>query len=178
MALSVAGCSSQSGDSGPATVAEAYRSAHPTGNLPSALATVSTDIDRIAGDLRREVSEGVPLVLPQPLPAGYGLAAPYIAVGSGAALPNPEVWQGGYRVSFTDGRTLVVVAVNLDDPPAVDTASPSSVSVRGRRLYEGMDGRALVLSSEAADDWQLTITGLGLSRPALARFAGTLRDVR
>lgn len=177
LSVSVAGCASGDGSSGAATVGEAYRSAHPTGNLPTSLPTVSADIERIAVDLRGDLSADVPVVLPRRLPAGYGLAAPYVAVGSGAALPNPEVWQGGYRASFTDGRSLVIVAVNLADPPPVGTAAPSRVVVDGRRLYEGVDGQASVLATEPSDDWQLTVTGLGMSSGVLEQFATTLRVV-
>ena len=57
------------------------------------------------------------ILLPRWLPPGYGLASPYVAVGSGAVLPNPYVWNGGYRVSYTDGRGLIVVHVGAGRLP-------------------------------------------------------------
>ncbi len=174
--VTIGSCSSQS-DPAPATITEAYRSAHPGGNLPEDLSTVAADLAGIARSLRQALPEEVPVILPAELPAGYGVAAPFVAVGSGAVLPNPEVWERGYRVAFTDGSSLVTVAVNLDDPPDAQATTGTSLDVGGRRLQAGRDGQMEILTTDAAADWQLAVIGLGSSSESLKSFAAGLRVV-
>jgi len=174
--IAIGSCASQP-DPAPTTITEAYRAAHPGGNLPEDLSTVPADLAGIARGLRQALPEEVPVILPAELPAGYGVAAPFVAIGSGAALPNPEVWERGYRVAFTDGRGLVTVAVNLDDPPVVETTAGAVIEVGGRRLQAGRDGQMVVLLTDAAADWQLAVIGLGSSSKSLESFAAGLRIV-
>jgi hypothetical protein len=176
IAIAIGACAAQS-DPAPTTITEAYRSAHPGGNLPEDLSTVAADLAGIARSLRQALPEEVPVILPAELPAGYGVAAPFVAVGSGAALPNPEVWERGYRVAFTDGSSLVTVAVNLDDPPDAEATTGTSLEVGGRRLQAGRDGQMEVVMTDAAADWQLTVIGLGSSSESLESFAAGLRIV-
>lgn len=93
----------------PSSLDDAFDAAHPGGALPPGL-TKAGDASR-ATELLAARGAGGRILLPAWLPPGYGLAAPYVAVGSGAALPNPFVWDDGYRVSYTDGRGLIVVHV-------------------------------------------------------------------
>ena len=97
-----AACSSSSPgtSSSPSSIEEAFESSHPGGALPPGLKPAD-DADLRPEELGR--ASGLARVLvPGWLPAGYALAAPYVAVGDGGALPNPQVWKGGYRISFTD----------------------------------------------------------------------------
>jgi len=171
--VAIGSCASQP-DPTPSTITEAYRSAHPGGNLPEDLSTVPADLAAVARSLREALPGEVPIVLPVELPAGYGVAAPFVAVGSGAALPNPEVWERGYRVAFTDGTSLVTVAVNLDDPPDAEATTGTAIDVGGRRLKAGRDGQTVILLTDAAADWQLAVIGLGSSAESLESFAADL----
>lgn len=177
-ALGLPGCSSTTATTGPTTVTGAYRSAHPSGNLPELLSTVPADLSGLARLIGEALPPGVPVIMPARLPDGFGVSAPYIAVGDGSALPNPESWDDGYRIAFTDGERLVSVAVNLTDPPGAEGGTATSMTVAGRRLSFSRDGQMIVLSTPPSEDWRLSVIGLGMSKVEVAGFAATLRPVR
>ena len=177
--LIAAGCGSAgrqdpSSSAGPSTITEAYRAAHPTGNLPETLSTVEATLPGLAEELRASVTEGVPVVLPEALPQGLGLAAPFISIGNGSALPNPEVWDGGYRVAFTDGERLVTVAVNQIPLPGSGPWTTTTDRALGRDLRSRTDGQSLVLATETAGDWQVALVGIGFPPGWLGEFAASL----
>jgi|GEM_PF-3380161 len=175
----VAGCGSRGTDgvaasSGPSTITDAYESVHPTGNLPEVLSTVQATLPGLTGELRGAVPAGIPVVLPRSLPQGVGLAAPFISIGDGSALPNPEVWADGYRVAFTDGERLVTVAVNQPSLPGEGAWAATSARALGRELRSRTDGQSLVLATDEAGDWRLAVIGIGFPRKWLEGFAASL----
>ena len=114
------------------TVSDAFAAAHPTGGLPGSLRTVDLTREEVGRRVAGLVGAGVRVVLPTRLPHRFKLAAPYIAVGDGTARPNPEGWGSSYRVSYTDGRGLLVMTVGAERLP--DGAAWSAERLRiGRR---------------------------------------------
>jgi hypothetical protein len=172
--LSVAGCASQNTPPGPTSVSEAFRSAHPDSARPEALATVPATLPGLRRELSDRLPAAVPVVLPRRLPSGWGLAAPYISVGDGGALPNPEVWAAGYRTAFTDGDALFVVAVNPERLPGAGTWATSPVTIAGRAVEWRGDGETIVLATPLAEDWRAALIGVGVGRPRLEKIAASL----
>lgn len=161
LVLCVGGCAAGGGpavSAAPSSLSQAFRSAHPNGALPPALQPVA-GADRAATVLAEETGAASPL-LPTWLPDGYGLAAPYVSVGSGAALPNPQVWAGGYRVSYTDGDGLVVLHVGSGRLPG---------GGEWRRLNARWRGAALWIR---ADGGVITVAARDLARPVAVAVQG------
>lgn len=77
--------------------------AHPDNDVPPGLTPQGYDERSVLKGVAAAQSAALEVWLPQDLPPDYGLAPPYVAVGRGATLPTPQVWDGGYRVSFTNG---------------------------------------------------------------------------
>ncbi len=159
------------------TVADAYGAAHPWGALPPSLQTV--DLSRLTiGERVAAITEHTAhIVLPARLPAGFKLAAPYIAVGDGSARPNPEGWGRSYRVTYTDGRGLLVMTVGADDLPDGVAWSGERVRIGGRPARVGRAGDALVV---ATDDGRprIVITGIRVARASLVDTAGSVTPLR
>jgi hypothetical protein len=156
----------------PGAVDDAFRSAHPSVTRPEALATVPASLEGLRQELASRLDGDVPVALPEELPSGWGLAAPYIAVGNGSALPNPEIWPGGYRVTFTDGAALFVIAAGLEHLPGEGVWEPAGLLAGGRPLFRRADGRRTILATRPAADWRLTLVGDGITgakTEALAR---------
>jgi hypothetical protein len=160
--LLAAGCGTTSQPAAsPSSLDKAFRSAHPEGSRPEAVATVPASLAQLRQQLT-DAAAGAPVLLPAELPAGWGVAAPYIAVGSGAALPNPELWDPGYRLTLTDGHALLIVQAGAERVPGSGSWAPTSLSVAGRPLTWRCDGDRVVLASPAAADWRLVIIADGL----------------
>lgn len=161
----VSGCGGGPADSAsPSSVAEAFASAHPGGALPPALAPVA-GADAAADLLARQQGTGR-ILLPAWLPDGYGLAAPYVSVGSGAALPNPQVWAGGYRVSYTDGDGLIVLHVGSGRLPGAGEWRRAEARWRGAALWTRVaDGVATIAYRDRARPVAVAAQGVG---PAVA----------
>jgi len=73
-------------------------------------------------------------MLPGVLPSGYQRAAPFRGTGSGAALPNPQVWSSGYALTYTDGSGRLTLVVNPDGDPAVGPWRTVEATVDDRAL--------------------------------------------
>ncbi len=134
--LLLAGACSEAGQTGsvpPSTVDDAFRAAHPGGALPPGLKR-GDGASRAAALLAGRDSAGR-ILLPAWLPSAYGLAVPYVSVGSGAVLPNPQVWDGGYRVSYTDGHGLIVLHVGSGRLPGGGMWRPLAFRWRGVTLW-------------------------------------------
>ncbi len=115
----VAGCASQapSEQSTSTTLSalmQAYYQEHPS-PLTVPMHPTGASTDQIISAIRKNHATGGQIFLPDYLPAGFSLAAPYYGDGSGNAFPNPNVWAAGYSVTYTDGTAYVVVVVNSDD---------------------------------------------------------------
>jgi hypothetical protein len=173
--VSAGGCGSQNALPGPASVSEAFQSAHPDPTRPEALATVPATIPGLQRELSGRLPAAVPVILPGQFPSGWGLAAPYISVGDGGALPNPEVWAAGYRASFTDGDALFVVVVNPERLPGAGAWSASTVTIAGRAVTWRGDGKTTVLATPLAGDWRAALIGVGVGRSRLEKIAASLR---
>lgn len=175
-----AACGSSSEPTPPSSassIADAYAAAHPTGGLPASLQTV--DLSRLAIGRRVAAIAGTRarIVLPARLPAGFKLAAPYIAVGDGAARPNPEGWGRSYRVSYTDGRGLLVMTVGADELPDGVVWSGERVRIDGRPARVGRAGGALVIAT-ADGRPRIVITGMRVTRASLVDSAGSVTVLR
>ncbi len=156
----------------PRTVSEAFKVAHPDNDVPPGLIPQHYDERSVLKDVAAAQSAALEVWLPQDLRADYGLAPPYVAVGSGAALPNPQVWDGGYRVSFTNGDTLLVVAAGLDRVPGQGEWQETGQVLAGAPLLR-RGGEGVVLRRPGDPD--LVVSGLGVSQEDLLRFALSLR---
>jgi hypothetical protein len=173
LVLAVA-CGSKTAPAGPSSIEEAYRSAHPQSARPEALATQQATIAGLRRELASRLSAAVPLVLPREFPTGWGLAAPYIAVGDGSALPNPETWATGYRAAFTDGQALLIVTVNPVRLPGDGPWAALPVSIAGRSVAWRRDSETIVLATPAASDWRAALIGVGVGRGRLEQLAASL----
>jgi hypothetical protein len=162
------GCAAGTGrDASPAptTADDAFRTAHPGGALPPGLKR-SADASRAAALLPGRSGVGR-VLLPAWLPDGYGLAAPYVSVGSGAALPNPQVWDGGYRVSYTDGRGLIVLHVGSGKLPGEGAWQPLDGRWNGTALWTRAGGGITAVAA-LGDQRPVAVAVVG-ARPAVAQ---------
>jgi hypothetical protein len=159
----IAACASPSAPSA-SSVADAYRLAHPTEGLPGTLRTVAMSPTavrrRIAGIVRADTR----IVLPASLPPGFAPAEPYIAVGDGTVRPNPEGWGTSYRVSYTDGRGLLVMTVGAEALPDGVEWNDERLRVDGRPARVGRAGSAVVVATSGSDPL-IVVTGRRV-RPA------------
>lgn len=145
--------------SSPSSLEDAFESAHPGGALPPGLKHAD-DTGLRPAELRR-VSGLARVLVPGWLPAGYALAAPYIAVGDGGALPNPEVWDGGYRAAFTDTEGLVTLQVGSGRMPGEGAWQPLARRWRGERLWRReSNGLVTVAARERAVPVAVAVAGL------------------
>lgn len=145
-AVLLAGCGASSVPP-PSTAAEAYAVAHPSGQVPPSLRTVDLTREQVAQRVVDIVGDAVRILLPLRLPPGFGPAAPYIAVGDGTARPNPEGWGRSYRVSYTDGRGLLVVTCGATSVPEGVVWSGERLRIDGRPAREGRVGATVVVAT-------------------------------
>jgi hypothetical protein len=118
---------------GSGSITDAYDRVHPgfvDGPLQPALAQLET----VVADIRKDLDPAREIWLPEYLPAGFVLAAPYNGDGSGSAYPNPYAWGRGYSVTYTDGTGYVMVLANSDDDLTQGEWSPLAESLAGRAL--------------------------------------------
>jgi len=100
------------------------------------------------------------VIVPGWLPRSYGLAAPYVSVGDGSALPNPQTWCGGYRVSFTDGKGLILLHVGGGRLPGEGRWERLARSWRGARLWRrASDGLVVVAARRRALPVAVAVAG-------------------
>ena len=137
-AAAVVGCGSQApGDRSTSTtlsaVMQAYYQEHPS-PLTVPMHPTGATTDQIIAAIRKNHATGEQIVLPDYLPAGFSLAAPYYGDGSGNAFPNPNVWAAGYSVTYTDGTAYAVVVVNSDDDLDEGDWTPLKETALGRAL--------------------------------------------
>ena len=154
-----------------------FDAAHPTGGLPATLQTVDLSRLEIGRRVAAMVGDDVPIVLPVRLPPGFGLAAPYIAVGNGAARPNPENWGTSYRVSYTDGEGLIVVTVGAEDLPDTVAWGDESALIGGRPARAGRAGDELILATTDRRP-NIVIAGWRIARRAFVETARSMADLR
>ncbi len=146
--LAFTGCAQSDGaGQEPPTVEEAFEAAHPDGHIPPGLQLVDTSRSEVGDRLRDTVGEEALVLLPRWLPDGFGLAAPYVAVGDGGARPNPETWGQSYRVSYTDGKTLVVVTVGAEEAPPGMRWQAAVGKIDGHRLRAATSGSTAVVAT-------------------------------
>lgn len=156
----------------PSSVDEAFRSAHPGGDLPPGLQRdegARLDLEGLA-----TVSRVDRLLTPGWLPPGYGLAEPYVSVGDGGALPNPQVWEGGYRVSFTDGEGLVILHVGDGRLPGEGPWRPLARRWRGSRLWTRETSDAVTVAARRRPE-PVAVAVVGLPSAAAQRVLDGLR---
>ena len=129
------------------SVADALAAAHPTGGLPASLQTTRVPRTKLVRRVSAIVGTDARIVLPADLPPAFQVAAPYVAVGDGTARPNPEGWGVSYRVSYTDGRGLLVMTVGAEYLPDRVVWSGQRVRVDGRPARVGRAGDEVVVAT-------------------------------
>jgi len=157
---------------GPSSIEEAFEAAHPSGAIPPGLQGVAATREQVAALVGEGVDARVEVVLPTYLPRGFMLAAPYVAVGSGSARPNPETWGDSYRVSYTDGTALVVVTVGAEVVPEGLDWQTSGLSANGRALRTALTASGVVVAS-VGEPW-IVVSGEGVIRSQVVRIARSL----
>ena len=118
---------------GSGSITEAYQQAHP-GFVDGPLQPAPAEQATIVAAIRKDHDPAGEIWLPEYLPAGFVLAAPYNGDGSGSAQPNPYAWGRGYSVTYTDGVGYVMVLANSDDDLTQGEWSPLAENVAGRAL--------------------------------------------
>ncbi len=177
LAVTLLGACSESApgaSSSPSSVSDAFRAAHPAGGVPPGLKR-SGDASRAAQLLAARVAaDGI--LLPGWLPPDYGLAAPYVGIGSGVALPNPYVWDGGYRVSYTDGRGLILVHVGSGRLPGEGAWQALARTWRGAAVRMRVaNGLTTVASRAGARPVAVVAAGVPTPRETAVRVLRSLR---
>jgi hypothetical protein len=157
----------------PSTISEAYDAAHPT-LLPPGLKRLNVGERELARRIRARLSPASPVFLPTYLPPHYGLAAPFISIGSGAVLPNPQVWRSGYRVSYTDLRGMITVMVGAQRRPGKGRWEQLSGSWHGRDLAVRRSG-ALTVVTAFGNDPAITVSVSGADRTVAVRVLISVR---
>jgi ABC-type phosphate transport system substrate-binding protein len=140
---------------------EAYFQAHP-GFVDGSLTPAPATADKILADIHAGLDPGRDIWLPEYLPDGFELAAPYNGDGSGSAYPNPHAWGRGYSITYTDGAGYIMVMANSDDDLTQGewTALAETVAGRHLRLQQG-PGIALVATVDDGGT-PLLVSGGGL----------------
>ena len=128
---------------------EAYYRAHP-GLVDGPLQPAPATSEKILADIRTSLDPERDIWLPEYLPDGFVLAAPYNGDGSGSAYPNPYSWGRGYGVTYTDGAGYILVMANSDDDLAQGDWTALAETVAGRHLRL-QQGPGVVLVSTAED---------------------------
>lgn len=143
----------------PSSIEEAFESSHPGGALPPGLKPA--DDTHLRSEELSRVSGLVRVLVPGWLPGDYVLAAPYVAVGDGGALPNPQVWKGGYRISFTDSDGLVILQAGSGRLPGAGEWEPLARRWRGERLWRReANGLVTIAARERAVPVAVAVAGL------------------
>jgi hypothetical protein len=156
----------------PSSIERAFEAAHPGGAIPPGLKGVPATRDEVAELVEQVVDDRVQVVLPTYLPPGFLLAAPYIAVGSGGARPNPEGWGDSYRVSYTDGHALIVVTVGADQVPPGLEWHRGGHSATGMALRSAATETGVVIAS-VSPPW-IVVAGEGVTLAQALRTARSL----
>jgi hypothetical protein len=146
---------------------EAYYRAHPN-LVDGPLTPAPRAEDEIAADIRAGLDAGEEIWLPDYLPDGFVLAAPYNGDGSGSAYPNPYAFGVRYGVTYTDGVGYIMVMKNSEDDLSRGEWSllEETVAGRGLRLRTGAD-ITLVATEDDGED-SLLVAGAGLAEDRLA----------
>ena len=146
---------------------EAYYRAHPR-LVDGPLRPAPTTPDKIVADIRAGLDADEGIWLPDYLPDGFALAAPYNGVGSGSVYPNPYVCGVAYGITYTDGVGYIMVMKNSEDDLTQGEWAPLKETLAGRhlRVHEGAE---VTLVATAADgDVPLLVAGSGFGADRLA----------
>jgi hypothetical protein len=129
--------------------------------------------EQVARRVAAIVGDAARILLPQHLPPGFRPAAPYIAVGDGTARPNPEGWGRSYRVSYTDGRGLLVVTCGATSLPDGVVWSGDRLRIDGRPARAGQAGGTIVVATDDGSPL-IVVTGGRVARTLLLACAASL----
>jgi hypothetical protein len=156
---------------------EAYYQAHP-GLVDGPLQPAPTPTDEIVADIRADLDAGEAIWLPDYLPDGFVLAAPYNGDGSGSAYPNPYAVGGAYSVTYTDGVGYIMVMKNSEDDLSQGEWTPLRETLAGRhlRLRQSADVTLIATADDGEETLLVAGAGFGGERlPAeLTRVAASL----
>ncbi len=156
---------------------EAYYRAHPD-LVDGPLQPAPTPTYEIVADIRADLDAGEAIWLPDYLPDGFVLAAPYNGDGSGSAYPNPYAVGNGYSVTYTDSVGYIMVMKNSEDDLSQGewTLLPETLAGRHLRLHQGVDVTLVATVDDGEETLLVAGAGFGGERlPAeLARVAASL----
>ncbi len=145
----------------------AYYEAHPT-LVDGPLQPAPTPTDEIVADIRMGLEVGEDVWLPDYLPAGFVLAAPYNGDGSGSAYPNPYAVGRGYSVTYTDGVGYIMVMKNSEDDLSGGEWVPLAETLAGRRLRLLRDAEVTLVATVDDGEDSLLVAGAGFGGERLA----------
>jgi len=168
----LAGCGAPSPPP-PSSAAEAYDAAHPSGQVPPSLRTVRLTREQVGQRVAAVVGNAADILLPRRLPPGFELAVPYIAVGDGTARPNPEGWGRSYRVSYTDGRGLLVVTCGATRMPDGVVWSGDRLRIDGRPARAGRADGMVVVATVGGSP-RIVVTGGHVTRARVLACAASM----
>lgn len=163
----VSGSSAGQTSSSLSPMMEAYYRAHP-GLVDGPLRPAPRAASEIVAEIQAELDAGEDIWLPDYLPAGFVLAAPYNGTGTGSAYPNPYAFGRRYSVTYTNGRGYIMVMKNSEDDLSGGQWTPLTERVDGRalRLHSGSDV-TLIATVEDGDD-SLLVAGADFADDRLA----------
>lgn len=177
IAAAASGCGGGSGPSSTLDSAFAREYSRLHGDTdPGTLSGTPATEQEVAAAIRAGSGAGTTLLLPATLPSGFMLAAPFRGTGSGAALPNPHTWSGGYAVTYTDGRARLTVMVEPDEPVEGGVWDDTGLELRGRPLLsQERDGLVLVSATPEEGAPVVVVVGERLPRAEVLKAAAGLR---
>lgn len=146
---------------------QAYYEAHPD-LVDGPLQPAPTRADKIVADIRTGLDAGEDVWLPDYLPAGFVLAAPYNGDGSGSAYPNPYAVGKGYSVTYTDGVGYVMVIKNSQDDLSRGEWVPLAETLAGRPLRLRRDAEITLVATADDGEDRLLVAGAGFGGERLA----------
>lgn len=146
---------------------EAYYQAHPN-LVDGPLQPAPAAPEKIVADIRSGLDPDRDVWLPEYLPDGFVLAAPYNGDGSGSASPNPYAWGRGYGVTYTDGAGYIMVMANSDDDLAQGEWTPLAETVAGRHLRLQRGSGTVLVATADDGDVPLLVSGGGFAGDRLA----------
>ena len=163
-AAGVAGCKTASSSGETSTtlspMMQAYQQAHP-GFVDGALTPTDVSLDEIVSQIREGLDPDREIWLPEYLPAGFSLAAPYNGDGSGTAYPNPYAWGRGYGVTYTNGTGYVMVLAGSDDDLSQGEWLPLAETVAGRHLRLQRSAGIVLVATVEDEGIPLVVSGGG-----------------
>jgi hypothetical protein len=146
---------------------KAYFEAHPD-LVDGPLRPAPKPAEQIVADLRAGLDWAENIWLPDYLPHGFALAAPYNGSGSGAAYPNPYAIGNAYSVTYTDGAGYIMVMKNSQDDLSERDWTPLAETFAGRHLRLHRDADVTLVATTEDGEETLLVAGAGFAGEQLS----------